>query len=353
MIRASSGNTASRFSAWVDGVRWIHGGIQIQGSADNVINFRLRGRAEQTADFFQITDSALAPKITIDKDYNFLLGGNLITLNDTHEDIDGGGETYHTFRREDGAGTQTSCFRIEGSHDGSGANDQLGRGIWSRNTGAGLVEGMRLDVDGTKFGGTTNYLQISDAGILTLEGSAKRVLTLRPEINVDEIKKQTVPDQVEIGVFFGYSLPIWNAAAGGDNLDHQELFFRENIPGRWDEESDLTVHILCAIAAAEDVDDNFKFELSYEHAHVANDVIPVTTHEAYADADVVDGSQYAVYQLEFTIDYDVSAPNSMEAHDLLVMRLRRVDSDGTEVDGEIIVFDWHIDHQVNKMFKAA
>ena len=65
--------------------------------------------------------------------------------NSTHEDTDGGGESKLIFKREDGAGTETPCFQFEASHDGSGVNDQLGKGIWSVNTGAGLVEGMRLD----------------------------------------------------------------------------------------------------------------------------------------------------------------------------------------------------------------
>ena len=65
--------------------------------------------------------------------------------NSTHEDTDGGGESKLIFKREDGAGTETVCFRFEASHDGSGANDQLGKGVWSVNTGAGLVEVLRIN----------------------------------------------------------------------------------------------------------------------------------------------------------------------------------------------------------------
>ena len=34
-----------------------------------------------------------------------------------------------------------------------------------------------------------DYLDVSTTGVVTLAGAAKRHLTLRPEINVDEIKK--------------------------------------------------------------------------------------------------------------------------------------------------------------------
>lgn len=71
-----------------------------------------------------------------------------ITLhNSTHEDTDSGGESRLISKREDGAGTETACFRFEASHDGSGANDQLGKGIWSVNTGSGLVQALEIGSD--------------------------------------------------------------------------------------------------------------------------------------------------------------------------------------------------------------
>ena len=68
--------------------------------------------------------------------------------NSTHEDTDGGGESRIIGKREDGAGTETAAGQIEISHDGSGANDQLGRILASINTGSGLVNRMKLDSTG-------------------------------------------------------------------------------------------------------------------------------------------------------------------------------------------------------------
>ncbi|MEE9581211.1 MAG: hypothetical protein V3V74_07850, partial [Nitrosomonadaceae bacterium] len=64
--------------------------------------------------------------------------------NDSHEDIDGGRQGRVIFKGEQSGGEATSLFQFEASHDGAG-DDQLGKGIWSVNTGAGLVEAMRID----------------------------------------------------------------------------------------------------------------------------------------------------------------------------------------------------------------
>ena len=71
--------------------------------------------------------------------------GTFILGNPTHSDADGGGAVLFQSIREDGAGTPTIAGQIEISHDGVVANDQLGKIVHSVNTGAGLVEGMRLD----------------------------------------------------------------------------------------------------------------------------------------------------------------------------------------------------------------
>ncbi|KKN44889.1 hypothetical protein LCGC14_0688390, partial [marine sediment metagenome] len=54
---------------------------------------------------------------------------------------------------------------------------------------------------------------------------------------------------VVVGVYHGFSMPIYVA---GQN---EELFFNLNVPGRWDEASDILVHLLVALSGAEDIGD--------------------------------------------------------------------------------------------------
>jgi len=202
-----------------------------------------------------------------------------------------------------------------------------------------------VDVTGTStLGAGANYIQIDSDGVLTLHGTAKRDLTLRADLDYTNITAQGKPTQVNVGVFHGYSMPIYNN-------DDEELFFNENVPGRWDGASDITFHVLVALALAETADETFKFQLSWNQAG-ETDVVPATTHDVTDEITVVDGTQYATYMLEFTIDYNADAGDAIVTHDDLAGRLRRVASTGDEVDGEVIVLDWHTHYTVDKMFKA-
>ena len=86
-------------------------------------------------------------------------------INNTHEDTDGGGESRIIGKREDGAGTETTVGQIEISHDGVVANDQLGKMIFSVNTGAGLVQALEVGSDLlATFGGAVNITTIAAEG---------------------------------------------------------------------------------------------------------------------------------------------------------------------------------------------
>ena len=195
-----------------------------------------------------------------------------------------------------------------------------------------------------RLGDDTDYLDITD-GVLTLGGTAKRVLTLRADLDYTKITAQGKPTQVNIGVFHGYSMPIYAA-------DDEELFFNETVPGRWDGVSDITFMILAALASAETPGETFKFQFSWNQVG-ETDIVPATTHDVTNEVTVVDGTQYATYYLTFTIDYNVDVGDVLLLHDDLAGRLRRVASSGDEVDGEIIVLDWHTHYTVDKMFRAT
>jgi len=186
---------------------------------------------------------------------------------------------------------------------------------------------------------------LEDVGWRPVPGAGH--LTLRPEINLDEIKKQTVPVQVQAGIFFGYSMPVYDA-------DHEELYFRQEVPGRWDGISDIVAHLTVALAGAEDVGDNFKFELSWDHAKVG-EPIPAATHDVEIQQAVLTdrNAEHDIYDLEFTLDYDVDGEGSeVKALELLACRLRRIDAADPDVSNAIIVISLDVHYKVNKVFKS-
>ena len=203
-----------------------------------------------------------------------------------------------------------------------------------------------VNADGSfHFGDASNNLQISAGGTLTLAGTAKKWLAIRPDLDYTVITAQGKPTQVVVGVFHGYSMPVYIA---GQN---EELFFNIHVPGRWDGASNPIVHLLVALAGAEDVDDNFKFQISWEHL-TEGDVIPVTSHDVEVEQAVLTdrNAQYSTYELQFTLDYDVDDPDNLADHDDLAFRLRRIDATNPDVTSDIIVLDYHVEFRVDKMF---
>lgn len=197
-------------------------------------------------------------------------------------------------------------------------------------------------------GDGTNQLVISAGGVLTLEGTAQRVLAIRPEIDYVTQIAHAKPTQETRGVFKLYSFPVYAA-------DDEQLIFHANVPGRWNGSSDITFHVLCALGGAEDVGDYFKFRLSWESTH-AGEVVPATSHAVDVEQIVLAGrnAAYDEYELTFTIDWDADGGgNEVLNHDLLGATLYRVDATNPDVSNEIKVLDYHLHYPVNKMFAVA
>ncbi|GAI62989.1 unnamed protein product, partial [marine sediment metagenome] len=71
-------------------------------------------------------------------------------------------------------------------------------------------------------------------GRMTMVGGARKWRVLRPELQQEEIRKVLKPDGVYIGVYYGYSLPVYAN-------DNEELFFKQRIPYRWDGVSNFEI----------------------------------------------------------------------------------------------------------------
>ncbi len=197
-------------------------------------------------------------------------------------------------------------------------------------------------------GDGTNQLVISAGGVVTLEGTAQRVLAIRPDIDYVTQIAHAKPTQETRGVYKLYSFPVYAA-------DDEQLIFHANVPGRWNGSSDITFHVLCALGGAEDVGDYFKFRLSWESTH-AGEVVPATSHAVDVEQIVLVGRNAAhdQYELMFVIDWDADGVgNEIRNHDLLGATLYRVDATNPDVTNEINVLDYHLHYPVNKMFAAA
>jgi len=210
------------------------------------------------------------------------------------------------------------------------------------------IGGLIPKIPGPMSVGTApNLLIIGADGVITMEGTAKRKLTLRAEMDYTAQIAASKPTQVAIGVFKGYSFPVYAA-------DNEELFFRETVPGRWDGVSDIIFHLKVALSNTEDVGDNFKFQLSWEHA-VDGEPVPATSNDVEVEQAVLTdrNAQYDEYDLLFTIDHDIDGVgNEVKEHELLVARLRRIDATNPDVANEIIVLNWHTHYQIDKIAAA-
>ena len=172
-------------------------------------------------------------------------------------------------------------------------------------------------------------------------------LTLRPQLYSGRVGGVAKPTFVTLGAYAGYSFPIYNN-------DDEELLFRESIPGRWDGASNINAYAVVMLSAAEDVGDKFKFQLSWA-SHVtgsgalASAVTDVGTSQTVATSR---SAQYSIYLLTFAIDYTVPTPD-LAPGDHFGGRIRRIAAAATQVSNEIILLDFYMTYNVNKIYKAA
>lgn len=220
------------------------------------------------------------------------------------------------------------------------------------NDDAAPVKKVVVDADGNTYIGDydgSNAVKVTASGVLSLLGTAKGYLTLRPEINQDEIRKELKPVLVQRGVFFGYLMPVYAA-------DNEEIFFKQEVPGRWDEASDIEVHLIICLTGGEDIGDKFKFQLSWQHCGGCENVLPDTTHDVEVETTLLSdrNAAYDIYEIVFTIDYDIDGGGSeIVEGEVIGMRLRRIAASSLEVTNDIMALNWDTHYQVNKMFKTT
>lgn len=167
-------------------------------------------------------------------------------------------------------------------------------------------------------------------------------LRQRPGLNHTAIAgKLFVPTPVNIGILTGYSLPISNQTD-----DNEWLYFKHSVPRRWDQKSNPTFVVHCAIGTANGVNAK-KFQLNFNWEHFAiGAVVPATLNAVPVPVDVAaNAPQYTSYKLEFAIDYDIDgAGNELKAGETIAGRLCRIAAPSAEITGEVIILDWYLNY---------
>ena len=100
--------------------------------------------------------------------------------------------------------------------------------------------------------------------------------------------------------------------------------------------------------------EDFSFELAWNRKSATTGVLPTTFYMDTVQQELQAGraDQYAIYRLEFTINYDEPDPD-LTSGDEFGARIRRVDCTGDhdDVDDEMIVLDIILTYAVDKIFK--
>ena len=173
----------------------------------------------------------------------------------------------------------------------------------------------------------------------------KASLRLRPELDANVVRVFNVPDEVVVGVYQGYSLPVYSA-------DNEELYLRQHVPRRWDGESDITLGVIAALATA-NTSKKFRLNLAWEH-FAKDGVVPTTSNPVSVEIDTGTALEHQSWECEFTIDYDIDGAGSeIKDCEVLSARLRRGTASANDISGEVIILDWYTEYIRDKLGKPV
>lgn len=158
-------------------------------------------------------------------------------------------------------------------------------------------------------------------------------LEFRPDLNETRIRGNAgIPTDATVGIHTGYSLPIWAA-------NNEELYFVHCVPDRWDNESDILIHIDSALANANESGNSYKLQVEWIQATPNEDEVPIAGWTTLTITRAIySNDQYDLCQDWFVLDYDIAPADIVEADDLIALRVRRISATpADELDGELII----------------
>lgn len=190
------------------------------------------------------------------------------------------------------------------------------------------------------FGLLGNTFNVGENGLVTMEGSGKGILTIRPSIQYDEINKAGVPDLVTYGVNTIYSLPIYND-------DGEQIFMNSRVPYRWDGTTNPVLRVLACTMGEETEGYAMRIAIGY-CASATIEQMCSTNATIYCERKVLSGrtAAYSSYAFSFELV-------GLSERDKLSVRLRRVDATlATDISNELGITDWALEYSVGEVYSA-
>jgi len=147
------------------------------------------------------------------------------------------------------------------------------------------------------------------------------------------------PTLVNRGVYFGFSLPIYNS-------DDEELYACECVDTSWDGVTNPIMYIGGWIDTA-NTTKNFKLQMSWSHTTMdGTNAVDNTTHDVETQQATGTAAQYTGFKLAFTLDW---VGQSVLVGDTIGIRIRRIDATENEITGEFVVEGAALSYNVNKI----
>ena len=174
-------------------------------------------------------------------------------------------------------------------------------------------------------GDSVNYHEIDENGYNTLYGDARYQDQKKYLFNYARITRQGKPTLVNRGIFFGFSLPIYNA-------DDEELFACDCIPTNWDISEGVIFYIGGWLDTA-NTGKNFKLQLSVETWN-PGDTVPTASTDIEVETATGTAAQYKSFKIAFPYD---AVGAGLVIGDAIGIRVRRIDAATNEIAGEFVV----------------
>jgi hypothetical protein len=203
-----------------------------------------------------------------------------------------------------------------------------------------------LKSQGGQFGADGNAMSISNGGVATFAGTAKRSLIMRPVFSTGYQKTTAKPAELVRSSVIGYIMPVYNA-------DNQEMFFRDVVPGRWDGTSNSTFYIVGYIdnAGGETVGKKFKLQVSVEATDGVTGICDASPVDADS-GDVLITTDHSAQFSWYTVPIVIPASTLVAARELIHWRVRRIASSATAIAGNFVITNWYCKYVVDKIYSA-